>query len=544
MIRRIGTDPNVLVDKTQSTKDRPGNVHTETETEKEAIYDQEFNTSPKLTSSDDATKEIKMEDLLKLVKDVSSDLMDLDSPEDDEPFIVQSDEEEEEVYVEPHARTRDTSIPKPLSLNSSIPTELKELPSKFNEVSGAVRDLKQYIEGLEIKVPGDLKEIHEKLDEFHSTISGHTKQVGELKNLKLELLGGLLVLLKQVSSIQVQLSNLKVLDALLSLLNKVTKALNKFATAIASESHTTSDQSVPSAGTRPAEGEKNTTQVIITQLFRRRTKKDAAKSNLNKETVIPTKALETIVIPPTITTTTAVIILTTLPLQSPFLLSSLNTTPQTEGESASDFKIEVKLTGSLVESSKHKHLKKFAYVNEQGETFLMPEEEIKNQKKVEQDIKADLTKKEIQLGREELIDLLGFDVVEKAVTVLNESSLGRDYWVSSDPFSLLVDINIKFPKYSLVEDSSALVLQFNLVGNAKLNDVDLISKAETKCFSSRRFTSALEMEILIAVKKLLKTYIEHHMNTVYDKFLLFEEEMLSEMQDDLTYLTSLETGFH
>ncbi|GJT56476.1 hypothetical protein Tco_0991530, partial [Tanacetum coccineum] len=420
-----GTDPNVLVDKTQSTKDRPGNVHTETETEKEAIYDQEFNTSPKLTSSDDATKEIKMEDLLKLVKDVSSDLMDLDSPEDDEPFIVQSDEEEEEVHVEPHARTRDTSIPQPPSLKSikikeltnqvlilqsqniklekaqadaeaeatlfkAQPsfTNLKELPSKFNEVSGAVRDLKQYVEGLEIKVPGDLKEIHEKLDEFHSTVLGHTKQVVELKNLKLELPAGLLVLLKQVSSIQ-------------------------FATAIASESHTTGDQSVPSAGTRPAEGEKNITQVIITQFFQRRTEKDAAKSNMNKETVIPTKAPETTVIPPTITTTTAVIILTTLPLQSPFLPSSPNTTPQTEGESASDFKIEVKLTGSLVESSKHKHLKKFAYVNEQGETFLMPEEEIKNQKKVEQDIKADLTKKEIQLGREELIDLLGFDVVEK-----------------------------------------------------------------------------------------------------------------------------------
>ncbi|GJZ81545.1 hypothetical protein Tco_0646539, partial [Tanacetum coccineum] len=175
-----------------------------------------------------------------------------------------------------------------------------------------------------------------------------------------------------------------------------------------SESHTTGDQSVPSAGTRPAEGEKNITQVIITQFFQRRTEKDAAKSNMNKETVIPTKAPETTIIPPTITTTTVVIILITLP-------------PQTEG--GGDFEIEVKLTGSLVESSKHKHLNKFAYVNEQGETILMTEEEIKNQKKVEQDIKADLTKKEIQLGREELIDLLGFDEVEKAGIVLNESSL-------------------------------------------------------------------------------------------------------------------------
>ncbi|GKF45738.1 hypothetical protein Tco_0135540, partial [Tanacetum coccineum] len=44
------------------------------------------------------------------------------------------------------------------------------------------------------------------------------------------------------------LSKLKVLDALLSLLNKVTEALNMFATAIASASQTTGDQSVPSTG--------------------------------------------------------------------------------------------------------------------------------------------------------------------------------------------------------------------------------------------------------------------------------------------------------
>ncbi|GJY47953.1 hypothetical protein Tco_0437909 [Tanacetum coccineum] len=41
-----------------------------------------------------------------------------------------------------------------------------------------------------------------------------------------------------------------------------------------------------------------------------------------------------------------------------------------------------------------------------GESFPMTEEEIKNQKKVEQDIKTDLSKKEVELGREELVDLL------------------------------------------------------------------------------------------------------------------------------------------
>ncbi|GKG60127.1 hypothetical protein Tco_0609791, partial [Tanacetum coccineum] len=58
----------------------------------------EFLASPDLSSSDDA-KEIKLEDLSKLVKDVGIDLMDLDSLKDDTPFIVE-DDEDEEVHAE------------------------------------------------------------------------------------------------------------------------------------------------------------------------------------------------------------------------------------------------------------------------------------------------------------------------------------------------------------------------------------------------------------------------------------------------------------
>nr|GEX00283.1 hypothetical protein [Tanacetum cinerariifolium] len=67
--------------------------------EKEANFDQdEFNTSPDLSSSDDATKQINLKDVLKLVQDVGIDLMDLDSLKDNQPFMVQ-DEEEEEVHA-------------------------------------------------------------------------------------------------------------------------------------------------------------------------------------------------------------------------------------------------------------------------------------------------------------------------------------------------------------------------------------------------------------------------------------------------------------
>nr|GEW33054.1 hypothetical protein [Tanacetum cinerariifolium] len=155
--------------------------------------------------------------------------------------------------------------------SSSIPTKLKELPSKFNEIMGEVIDLKKY--------------------------------VSKLKNLKLELPAGLL-------------------------------ALPEFATTIQVASHKTSDQRVPSAGqagTHPTEGKKNTQQITITRLFQRRTKKDVAKANMYKETIIPTKAPETTVIPPTIATTTTIIIPTTLPFQSPFLPSPPKTTPNLIG---------------------------------------------------------------------------------------------------------------------------------------------------------------------------------------------------------------------
>ncbi|GJV37689.1 hypothetical protein Tco_1410166 [Tanacetum coccineum] len=396
-----GTDPNVLVDKTQSTKDGPCNVHTKTGTEKEARYDQEFNTSPKLISSDDATKEIKLEDLLKLVKDVGIDLMDLDSPEDDEPFIVQSDEDEEEVHVEPHARTEDTSIPKPPSLKSikikeltnqvlilqyqNIKLEkaqanaeaeatlfkaqpsflnLKELPSKFNKVSGAVRDLKQYVEGQEIKVPGDLKEIHEKLDEFYSTISSSVVEAQGLG----------------CSS---------------------------------------------------------------------KTKKDAAKSNLNKETVIPTKAPETAVIPPTITITIAVIILTTLPLQSPFLYSSPKTTPQTKG---GFIPIELELDGppstlryrlEWTTCTKQKKELEIDFSKALGEHDPI----------IKLNTLAKKKRKHVHDFHEYFSSLLLAEVDKRNLNPLKQMRVIKQLG------HLSVDLNIKYPKYSLAEDNSVSVLQ-------------------------------------------------------------------------------------
>ncbi|GKE79950.1 hypothetical protein Tco_1549950 [Tanacetum coccineum] len=108
---------------------------------------------------------------------------------------------------------------------SCLPTKLKELPSKL---SAEIKDLKQHVKDLEIKLPGDLKDIPTKLGTFTSTISSLTSQVAELKNIQWEL--------------------------------PVTETLNRFATVVENASKATT-KDVPSAGqatASPAEGEKNT----------------------------------------------------------------------------------------------------------------------------------------------------------------------------------------------------------------------------------------------------------------------------------------------
>ncbi|GKA85020.1 hypothetical protein Tco_0806674 [Tanacetum coccineum] len=142
--------------------------------------------------------------------------------------------------------------------SSSLPTELKDLPSKFNEVNEEVKGLKKQVHELEIELPGDLKEIPTKLEDFTKIVTSLTSQVAELKTLQWELPAEFLSLPVQVLSVQ---AKLKTLDALPGLLLNVTKALNKFAQVFDSALSKAGDQSVPLAGqadVMPAVGEKNT----------------------------------------------------------------------------------------------------------------------------------------------------------------------------------------------------------------------------------------------------------------------------------------------
>nr|GEV21086.1 hypothetical protein [Tanacetum cinerariifolium] len=187
----------------------------------------------------------------------------------------------------------------------------------------------------------------------------------------------------------VYLSKLKTLDALPSLLNRVTKALERFAQAIESTSNKTRDH-------------------------------NATKATLNIE-AIPTT---TIVIPPI--TTTSIVQFQSLFLASPQKTSSkpkgelitnkgkeaISHEEAKEKESESDSETEFKLSGSMVESSKKKRIKKFDFVTKKVVTVFMIEEQTNEKKKIEQLVKDDIATKEVELGKGELIDLPGIYVVK------------------------------------------------------------------------------------------------------------------------------------
>ncbi|GJZ69918.1 hypothetical protein Tco_0633468 [Tanacetum coccineum] len=182
-------------------------------------------------------------DQIDLLKDTRSAFLTPDSPQD-KPIIVSDESEEEETkkQEDTHATSYDipddTSVPHPPSQKLAskfktshdfaicLPNALKELPSKFTDISGEIKELK--------------------------------KHVAELKNIHKELPAKFQALPSQVSSVQ---EKLKTLDSLLSLLNKVTDTLNRFATMVENALGAACNN-VPSAGqasASPAEGEKNFT---------------------------------------------------------------------------------------------------------------------------------------------------------------------------------------------------------------------------------------------------------------------------------------------
>nr|GEW12920.1 hypothetical protein [Tanacetum cinerariifolium] len=117
-------------------------------------------------------------DLANLVSQIQPSFKDLDSPEDDPIIIVDKSDKDE-----PNAETKDTLVPRSSSL-SSLPTKMKDLPSKFNELTEEIKGLKTQVHKLEIKLPKELKEIPTKLEDFTKTATSLTSQVAKLKTLQ------------------------------------------------------------------------------------------------------------------------------------------------------------------------------------------------------------------------------------------------------------------------------------------------------------------------------------------------------------------------
>ncbi|GKB99331.1 hypothetical protein Tco_0985468 [Tanacetum coccineum] len=302
-----GTNPSVLVDKTKSPRDGLKTVHTNLGTNVES-------------SSDEISKIIRLKDLSKMMQDVKTDFMDLDSPKDGSIFVQDENEEEEEAdkYEDTHAtsheETEDSSVPHPPSLKiiqfreltnqvlllQSQNQKLEQLKNKakaefsfltaqrsylnvITVLSREVKELNKHVQGMEFELPGDWKEISTKLETFTSVVSIQAK--------------------------------LKTLDTLPSLLNKVTDTLTRCAHILENASPKAGEKSVPlagQAGASPAEGEKNTNQAIISQLFQRKIAKDAKKANPKQQPKPKT--------PPT-----------TSSFLSPFSPSPPRSSPQTEG---------------------------------------------------------------------------------------------------------------------------------------------------------------------------------------------------------------------
>nr|GEU54405.1 hypothetical protein [Tanacetum cinerariifolium] len=225
--------------------------------------------------------------------------------------------------------------------------------------------LKQQVHELEIELPGDLKEIPSKLEEFTKTIISLTSQVTELKILQWELPAEFVSLHVQFASVQ---AKLKTLDALLGLLLNVTKSLNRFAQVLDSISSKVRDQSVPSAGQADRSSQTEGDHM----------KKDKGKKAMSSKDV-------------------------------------------KEVSTESDSNVETThVPGSMVESSKKKELKKFNFVTKNGEHVHLIEELISAQKKIEEEAKAKAARREGEIRKEVLIDLLNLEVGPITLKVYRE----------------------------------------------------------------------------------------------------------------------------
>ncbi|GJX26449.1 aspartic peptidase [Tanacetum coccineum] len=161
--------------------------------EKEIEYaEEEFNTSPDLSSYDDTKKEIKLEDLSKLFPNLDVDFMDLDSLEDDQSIIVKNEEEEESQKYKLEKQKLKVEVEvailsaQPSFLNVEQLTELLtlqwELLAKFLSLPGQVSSIQTKIKTLDA-LPSLLSKKNIKPATITQLFKQRTKKDAEKANL-------------------------------------------------------------------------------------------------------------------------------------------------------------------------------------------------------------------------------------------------------------------------------------------------------------------------------------------------------------------------
>ncbi|GJS29863.1 hypothetical protein Tco_0490483 [Tanacetum coccineum] len=191
----------------------------------------QINSTNEESRADDISNKIKLEDLSDLLKDTRSNFFNPDFPQDEPIIILDESEEEEEVakdkdiyassYDKDELEQQKAKVEAEVALMKARPpypdinqltnllvtslkpkfskllashdfpscllNALKELPSKFTELSGEIKELKKHVYDMEIELPRYLKEIPTKLETFTSTVSSLSSKVAELNNIQWKL---------------------------------------------------------------------------------------------------------------------------------------------------------------------------------------------------------------------------------------------------------------------------------------------------------------------------------------------------------------------
>ncbi|GJY29562.1 hypothetical protein Tco_0405329 [Tanacetum coccineum] len=91
----------------------------------------------------------------------------------------------------------------------------------------------------------------------------------------------------------------------------------------------------------------------------------------------------------------------------------------------SDSDDENHVTVSMVETSRIKKLKKFDFITEDGKHIHLTKEQINQQKKIEEEAKAEAAKQEGEVRKIELVDLLSAEMVNKEVVKACPNKTGK-----------------------------------------------------------------------------------------------------------------------